>query len=101
MLEHGTPAASSFLPQLEVAKVTSWRCECGCASIRLTITGRPIANNGVYLLADFVMADNEQAGIFIYQLHGVLSGIEMYSTAGSLKALPTPEKLRSGAVGRC
>ena len=41
MLEHGSPDARQFLPQLAVARVTPWRCQCGCASFQFYIPGFP------------------------------------------------------------
>lgn len=29
MLEHGSPQAKEFLPQLDLAEATSWRCRAG------------------------------------------------------------------------
>src|SRR6476661_741905 len=96
MLEHGTPAASGFLSQLEAAEVTPWRCECGCASLDLAIRGYDKPESGMNLLADFVIGDNDLAGIFIYECQGVLSGIEVYGMAAleAPKSLPMPEDLR-------
>jgi len=95
MLEHGTPAASGFLSQLEAAEVTPWRCECGCATLDLAIRGYDKPESGMNLLADFVIGDDDLAGIFIYECQGVLSGIEVYGMAGEApKSLPAPEDLR-------
>jgi hypothetical protein len=33
MLEHGSPDAKAFLPQLELAQVTPWQCPCGRARL--------------------------------------------------------------------
>lgn len=95
MLEHGTPAASCFLSQLEMAEVTPWRCECGCGSLNFAIRGYDEPECGMNLLADFVIGDNDLAGIFIYECQGVLSGIEVYGMAGDApKTLPKPHELR-------
>jgi hypothetical protein len=96
MLEHGEPAAHEFLPQLELAEVTPWRCPCGCASINFQIKGRPLAPPGVHILADFIFGDDESlSGIFIFEKAGVLSGLEVYSLAADAPtSLPAPESLR-------
>jgi hypothetical protein len=96
MLEHGTPEAVEFLPQLEVAEVTPWRCPCGCASINFQIRGKPAAPPGVHPLADFVFGEGDMlSGIFVYEKDGILSGLEVYGLAGDApKALPDPEQLR-------
>ena len=97
MLEHGVPEAKAFVPQLENAQATAWRCPCGCASINFRIKGRPLAPPGVHILGDFVFGDeHDLSGVFIYERAGILSGLEVYGLAGDApKALPSPESLRS------
>ena len=96
MLEHGEPEAVTFLPQLEQAQVTSWRCSCGCASIKLKIEGQPEPPVGIHPIADFVFGTEEDlSGIFVYEKNGVLGGIEVYGMAGDApKSLPLPDELR-------
>lgn len=96
MLEHGNPEAAAFLPQLELAEVTPWRCSCGCASINFQIRGMPVAPPGVRILADFDFMDNETlSGIFVFENDGILSGLEVYGMAGDApKSLPEPSELR-------
>lgn len=96
MLEHGTPEASSFLRQAELATVTSWRCPCGCASVNFAIEGYPAPTAGMRPLADFLFAEgNELSGIFIYEQGGVLAGIEVYGLAGDApRSLPETAELR-------
>ena len=95
MLEHGTPEARQFLPQLERARVTSWRCSCGCASISFRIDGQPEPVGGMRSLADFQFAsDSEFSGIFVYEQGGILSGIEVHGVEEAPKTLPSPEMLR-------
>ncbi len=96
MLEHGSPEAPAFLPQLEEAEVTPWKCECGCASINFQLCGRPEAPPGVHPIADFLFGDGDTlSGIFVYEQNGVLSGLEVYGCAGEApKSLPQPEELR-------
>ncbi len=96
MLEHSGPDASAFLPQLEAAKVTPWKCDCGCASINFQVRGRPEAPPGVHPIADFIFGkDATLSGIFVYEKNGILSGLEVYGLAGDApKALPRPEELR-------
>ena len=101
MLEHGTPEAAAFLPQLHLAKVTPWKCACGCASINFQIQGHPEASPGVHILGDFLMGQGEQlSGIFIFSSGGLLSGIEVYGMVGDAPAsLPTVEELRPFSAG--
>ena len=96
MLEHGKTEARAFLPQLEKAQVTPWRCACGCASINLKVEGFPAPTGGIHPLADFIFgADADLSGIFIYEQNGVLAGLEVYGLAGDApKLLPSPESLR-------
>ncbi len=96
MLDHGSSGAMAFLPQLELAQVTPWRCPCGCASIQFQLRGKPEAPPGVHLIADFVFGDaNTLSGIFVYEQDGILSGLEVYGLAGEApKLLPEPETLR-------
>jgi hypothetical protein len=96
MLEHGSPEARVFLPQLELAEVTPWRCPCGCASIDFQIRGKPAPPPGVHPIADFIFGEEENlSGIFAYESGGILSGLEVYGLSGEApKSLPEPEALR-------
>jgi hypothetical protein len=96
MLEHGNPEARAFLPQLERAKVTPYRCRCGCASINLSIDGFPEPSGGLHILADFVFGDdNNLSGIFVFEQGGVLAGLEVYGLADDApKTLPLSHCLR-------
>jgi hypothetical protein len=97
MLERGGPEARSFLPQLDLAEATPYRCPCGCATIHFRIKGRPEAPPGVHVLAEFVFgnSDAEASGIMIYESGGTLSALEVYGGAGEApRSLPSPESLR-------
>ena len=96
MLEHGAPEAAAFLPQLELAEVTPWRCPCGCASITFRIRGMPEAPPGVHPIADFYFGGEESlSGIFVYEKDGVLGGLEVYGLTGDAPtSLPEPDALR-------
>ena len=97
MLEHASPeAAAAFLPQLALAEVTPWRCDCGCASINFQIRGKPLPPPGVHLIADFVFGEGDTlSGIFVFEKDGILSGLEVYGLAGDApRSLPEPEQLR-------
>ena len=101
MLEHGSPEAAAFLPQLDEAEATPWKCDCGCASINFQIRGRPKAPPGVHPIADFVFGDDETlSGIFVYESGGIMSGLEVYGLSGDApKSLPRPEELRDFQLG--
>ena len=96
MLEHGTPEAMAFLPQLESAEVTPWRCQCGCASMNFQIRGRPEAPPGVHILGDFVVGEGDGlSGAFIFESGGTLSGLEVCGLAGDAPySLPSVKELR-------
>jgi len=96
MLEHSGPEALTFLTQLELTEVTSWRCPCGCASLNFQIQGRPEAPPGVHPIAEFLFGEGEDlSGIFIYESAGILSGLEVYGLGGPApKSLPAPGLLR-------
>lgn len=96
MLEHGSAEAQGFLPQLDVAEVTPFKCPCGCASINFQIRGRAEAPPGVHILGDFTLGEGDYAGgAFIYESGGLLSGLEVYSFGDPVTTLPTPEDLRA------
>jgi hypothetical protein len=95
MLENGDPGARFFLPQLDLAEVTPWRCKCGCASINFQIKGHPPAPPGVHVLGDYLIGEDHMNGIFIFESGGILSGIELVGYAGQAPTvLPTLESLR-------
>lgn len=96
MLEHGGPEAATFLPQLDEAEVTPWKCDCGCASICFQLRGRPEAPPGVHPIADFLFGEGDSlSGIFLFESDGILSGLEVYGLAGDApKSLPQSEELR-------
>jgi hypothetical protein len=94
MLEHGTDEASSFLPQLDLAEVTSSKCPCGCASINFQIQGQPLPQPGVNILGDYVGESSDVSGASIFESRGLLSEIDFYSLGGDApQALPRIEEL--------
>jgi hypothetical protein len=96
MLEHSTPEARAFLPQLTQAQITPFRCPCGCATIHLAIQGHPTPSGGLHPIASFIFGtDVDLSGIFVYEKNGNLAGVEVYGLAGDApKSLPLPEALR-------
>lgn len=84
MLKHGVPEAKKFLPQLELAEVTPWRCQCGCATIKFQIKGKkPKVPPSTHVLAHFQFDSQDdwgrhQAGIMIFADGGILSSLEVY-----------------------
>jgi hypothetical protein len=99
LLEHGKPRAAEFLPQLEKARVTRWRCPCGCASVNFTIDGQqPPPGIGLEVLSNYVWEDAEhrEAGIFVLAIAGFLAGLEVYTLdpASAIDKLPSINSLR-------
>lgn len=101
MLQHGKPEAQDYLPQLERAAVTPFRCPCGCASINLSIDSEPEPTGTLNILADFLFGDeNDLCGVFVFQKSGTLAGLEVYGLAGEApKTLPSIEWLRPFSNG--
>jgi hypothetical protein len=102
MLEHGTAEASRFLPQLDLAEATCWRCPCGCASFNFKVAGLPPAPPGIHSLGDFVFGrQDDLKGIFIYESHGILGGVELVGYQGNASAtLPDLADLRPAVYSR-
>jgi hypothetical protein len=96
MLEHGNSEAQAFLPQLDNAEVTPYRCPCGCASVNLSIDGATEPSGTFRILADFIFGtDDDLSGIFAFEKGGVLAGLEVYGLASDApKSLPPIESLR-------
>ena len=96
MLEHGKPEGERLFAQLEQARVTPWRCPCGCASLNFAIERLPHPSGALRPVADFVFGDDPDLnGIFVYEQDGILAGIEVYGLSGdAAKSLPRPEALR-------
>ncbi len=92
MLHHGQAEARVFLPQLESARATPFRCPCGCPSINLSIDGAPEPSGGMRVLADFIFGTHEElSGIFVCEQGGVLAGLEVYGLSGDAsRSLPSP-----------
>ena len=104
LLNHGTAASTSFMPQLDQARVVS-RCYCGCASIDFAIGGMvPPAGDGIQILADYEWqtAERHLFGVFVFARAGLLAGLEVYSVDGlaDAKCLPAVEQLRPLGAGQ-
>jgi hypothetical protein len=97
MLEHGTPAAARFLPQLAAARVVS-RCYCGCASVDFSVGGVVPAPGPLGILADFEYRTPEGhlCGAFVFERDKLLAGLEVWSVDGlsTPSTLPAIEQLQ-------
>src|SRR5687767_15004382 len=83
MLGHGKPEAAHFLGQLDQARVYS-RCQCGCASIDLSIGGARPTNFGMHILSDFQWKNSQghRFGAFVFEQDGLLAGLDLWSQDG-------------------
>src|SRR5690348_12288255 len=93
LLENGVPEAAAYLPQLDLARVTS-RCYCGCASINFAIDGVvPPTGDGMAILADYEWraAAGEIFGVFVFERSGLLAGLEVWSQDGRGAATMLPD----------
>jgi hypothetical protein len=86
LLEHGIPRAeaSTFLPQLDQARVVS-RCPCGCASINFAVAGQlPPSGAPLEVLSDYEWDGDTGAkfGVFVFAKTGILAGLEVWSIDG-------------------
>lgn len=101
LLENGGAEAQSYLPQLEVADATDWKCPCGCASFNLRVRTKPEPPPGVHVLGEFVFGNERNlSGVFVYSSGEVLSGVEVYGLAGDApRFLPSPHEIRPCVAG--
>ena len=97
MLEHGEPHASSFLPQLKQARVSS-RCRCGCASINFSVAGKEPPTTEMDVRSDYLWDDAEghKFGAFVFAHGGLLAGLDLWSVDGAVTPtwIPRPDQLR-------
>lgn len=82
LVENGDEEPESYLAQLDTLSVKS-RCGCGCSSINFTEPFRPCCINGS-VIADYRWNTLEgfANGVFLYQVGGELSGLEVWSIDG-------------------
>ena len=98
LLEHGTPPAHEFLPQVADARVVA-HCPCGCASVDFAIGGIvPPPTSGMQILADYCWQADGGAnfGIFVFAREDRLAGLEVWSIDGEATptTLPVIDKLK-------
>ena len=97
LLEHAARDNSTFVEQLEFAKVVA-RCGCGCASVDFSINGvRPPVTAGMAMIADFQW-HNEKGhlqGAYVFERNGLLAGLDLWSIDGQSTpdAMPPIDKL--------
>jgi hypothetical protein len=97
MLRSGDlPDVDRWLSQLRRAEVGAG-CQCGCATIELTVQGEPRPAGGIRILGDYLYRqDGLLCGAFVYERSGVLAGLEFYTMQG----LETPRLPEIAALRR-
>ena len=96
ILQHGTVDPTSFLAQLDHAKVSA-TCPCGCASVDFLIGNEPSDKTAdMTILGDFLFGSDESlCGVFVFAKAGILAGLEVYQLGSILPTqLPKPEDLK-------
>jgi len=93
--------AVRFVGQLEGAEVVGG-CRCGCPSIDLSISDKPIDGRPRPLvLADGESPEGVPVGVILWVCDRVLSGLEVHPWDGSnVVRLPRPETLCNIRAGR-
>ena len=97
LLLHADPPAISFIPQLDVARVTG-RCSCGCPTVNLRVpVNTPPAEPRDNPVGDAIGEVNGNAvGVIILQRSGYLTCLEVYdlSLTGHTFGLPDISSLK-------
>jgi hypothetical protein len=81
LLEHSSPEAKSFIPQLEKIKV-SRGCDCGCPSIKLYVDESvSLGLSSSNIISDVVgmTTEDKSVGLLLFQNDGKLTELEVYS----------------------
>jgi len=92
LLNHGTPDAAAYSPQVAVVSVVS-RCGCGCPTIDLAVGGRSASlGSPSTILADAMGVTREgvRVGVILHGREGLISELEVYSVAGHEGAFSLP-----------
>lgn len=88
-LEHGSESLQRFLPQLEGILAFDW-CNCGCPSFQIKVSddALPVESLNEHLVGDFEgrTAKGELVGVLIFQKHGKLTLLEVYSYDGLIQS---------------
>ena len=79
VLTHATPPALSYLPQLDLARVTGG-CKCGCPTVHLTVPERaPRGEPRDSPIGDVTgTADGKLVGVMLFHNNGLLTSLEVY-----------------------
>lgn len=96
LLDHGDGDNSEFLHQLSQARVARL-CDCGCASIYLSIGGKRPGPTAMRVLSDFQWrtSDGHLCGALVFEQDGLLAGLDLWSIDGQATpdALPPIQSL--------
>ena len=84
LLEHNTPDARNFLPQLDVMSARS-SCDCGCPSIEFSVPlEAPFIETPLGMRAFFSgLTEGREVGLMLIAGGGVLSELEVYTFGDS------------------
>ena len=104
LLRNGDKDNTRYLSQLKNAQV-SGTCNCGCASVDFTISGKPATHSqGLEVLSDFLWRSEagNLMGVFVFAEQEQLAGLEVWSVDGeeTPTSLPEPRQLVSWQEGR-
>jgi hypothetical protein len=97
LLLHSDPSASSFIPQLDVVRVTG-RCGCGCPTVDLRVsdvTKRAVPQDNPIGEA-IGEVDGKMVGVMLLQRDGYLTCLEIYDLSEIVRpyGLPRLDSLR-------
>jgi hypothetical protein len=108
ILEHGSEAAKTFLPQAEGVRAVR-SCICGCPSIRLVVRdGVPLGvSQSGRVISDLWgrTEKGELVGVLLFQDDGIICELEAYSMDGEVQddgneyEFPTIQSLRELEAG--
>jgi hypothetical protein len=78
LLTHATPPALSYIPQLDLARVTG-RCKCGCPTVNLSVPEGTRGERRDNPVGDATgTVDGKLVGVMLLQNGGLLSCLEVY-----------------------
>ncbi len=90
LLDHGNPGSDRLAPQIDRLSVFE-KCTCGCPTVYFALDGEPVARKGEKCISDYLAeVDGEPVGVLLFETHGKISSLEVYSCAGTLKSFGLP-----------
>jgi len=95
LLEHGDPKYLTLASQIDALRVVS-KCTCGCPTVDFDLGDGINSHKGEGMFSDCgAEVEGEEVGVLLFQVHGRISSLEVYSCAGSDRpfGLPSIESL--------